>query len=171
MSENDNNSKCFIKSENGFEEITYRELLYRLDANPIYAEKKFIPQHGMLMEVTCEEYAAFYKEINHQLYLNKEAISNGEFSFDMLTTDEFNGEDILVDSTQDVAEQAEKNIMMDKLKECLPMLKSKEQELIDALFYKGLSEREFSKVSGIPQKTINDRKRRILAKLKKYLEK
>lgn len=61
--------------------------------------------------------------------------------------------------------------MMDKLKECLPMLKSKEQELIDALFYHGLSEREFSKVSGIPQKTINDRKRRILAKLKKYLEK
>ncbi|MDE5780912.1 MAG: hypothetical protein K2I03_05475 [Lachnospiraceae bacterium] len=37
--------------------------------------------------------------------------------------------------------------------------------------YTELSEREWSSISGIPQKTINDRKRRILAKLKKILEK
>lgn len=45
-----------------------------------------------------------------------------------------------------------------------------EQELIQALFFRGLSERKWSEECGIPQKTINDRKQRILAKLKKMLE-
>ena len=44
------------------------------------------------------------------------------------------------------------------------------QELINALFFRNLSERKWSDETGIPQKTINDRKHRIIAKLKKYLE-
>lgn len=42
--------------------------------------------------------------------------------------------------------------------------------LMNALFFRKLSEREWSAETGIPQKTINDRKRRILIKLKKLLE-
>lgn len=34
--------------------------------------------------------------------------------------------------------------------------------LIEALFFEGLSERAYSERSGIPQKTVNDRKNRIL---------
>jgi len=34
-----------------------------------------------------------------------------------------------------------------------------------------MSEREYSKLSGIPQKTINDRRHKILGKLKKLMEK
>jgi DNA-directed RNA polymerase specialized sigma24 family protein len=60
--------------------------------------------------------------------------------------------------------------MLEKLKSSLILLNQAEMELIKALFYDGVSEREWSAVTGIPQKTINDRKQRILNKLKKLLE-
>jgi len=43
--------------------------------------------------------------------------------------------------------------------------------LIHTLFFQGKSERQLSSESGIPLMTLNDRKRRILQKLKKFLEK
>ena len=38
-------------------------------------------------------------------------------------------------------------------------LNSKEQELIYSLYFSGLSERVYSRVIGIPQKTVNNRKK------------
>jgi len=43
--------------------------------------------------------------------------------------------------------------------------------VIHVLFFQGLSEREWATKIGIPQRTINDHKRRISAKLKNFLEK
>jgi len=56
------------------------------------------------------------------------------------------------------------------LHNCLDLLTSDEQSLINALFFEGMTEREYSKKSGIAQKTINDRKHRILGKLKNSLK-
>ena len=57
------------------------------------------------------------------------------------------------------------------LHSCLDLLGADERELIGALFLDGLTEREYSVRTGIPQKTINDRKRRVLEKLEKFLQK
>lgn len=88
----------------------------------------------------------------------------------MLTTDDFNGEDILIDTSQEIDEAVVHKIMLDKLHDSLVLLSDDEQKLINALFFRNLSEREWSAETGIPQKTINDRKRRILIKLKKLLK-
>ena len=45
-----------------------------------------------------------------------------------------------------------------------------EMYLITALFFEGVSERKLSEITGIPQKTIDDRKHKILIKLKGFLE-
>lgn len=169
MTKNFVKAKCFIKVNGEYQEISYEELLRRCNKYGEYKLRKFIPLHGMLMEVTPDEYKDFYKKKNRQLYLTKRSALYNDLSIDMLTTDDFNGEDILVD-THDVAMLIEDKIMVDKLHRCLLFLKIHERELIDALFYRGLSEREWSIETGIPQKTINDRKSRILTKLKKYLE-
>ena len=47
-------SKYFILSPDGYEEITYSELCRRRDTDIHYQERKFVPLHGMLMEVTPE---------------------------------------------------------------------------------------------------------------------
>lgn len=62
------------------------------------------------------------------------------------------------------------NLMGELLRLSIAQLAPSEQELITALFYDGMTEREYAIKSGIPQKTINDRKRRILLKLKKIIE-
>lgn len=163
-------SKCFIKTENGYEEITYEELLRREEADPSYKGRRFLPLHGMLMEVTPEQYSNFYKERRRQKYLYERSRENRDISIDMLTTEQFNGADILVSDGMDIEEQVAYKLLMDKLHNCLSLLTKEEQELIYALFFGEKTEREWSAETGIPQKTINNRKRKILLKLKALLE-
>ena len=54
------NAKCFVFSENGYEEITYIELCHRCEHDKNYKDRKFIPLHGMLVEVTAKDYIDFY---------------------------------------------------------------------------------------------------------------
>lgn len=53
------NAKCFVFAPDGYEEITYSELCRRCEMDQSYEEKKYIPLHGMLMEVTPEQYQEF----------------------------------------------------------------------------------------------------------------
>ncbi|NLO86764.1 MAG: sigma-70 family RNA polymerase sigma factor [Clostridiales bacterium] len=57
------------------------------------------------------------------------------------------------------------------LHQSLSSLAVEERTLIEALFFEGLTERAYSERSGIPQKTVNDRKNRILKKLYQLLKK
>lgn len=57
-----------------------------------------------------------------------------------------------------------------RLRFCLAQLSSSEQRLIRSLYFEGLSERQLSVATGIPQKTINDRRRRTLSKLRKMMD-
>ncbi len=66
-------------------------------------------------------------------------------------------------------------IVMDKLCReallcALKTLSDDEYRLIFALYIKGKTEREYAKETGIPQKTINDKKHRIIKKLKKIMD-
>lgn len=162
--------KCFVKTKGQYEEITYEELLRRCDADETYPQRKLIPLHGMLMEVSLEEYKEFYRERRRQKYLREQSTENRDVSIDALIADDLSGEEILPDPAQDVADQVETRLMTDKLLRCLPLLTAEEQELIRTLFYDGRTEREWSAKTGIPPMTIHDRKVRILKKLKKFLE-
>lgn len=100
-------SKCFVKKNGQYEEITYAELQRRCMKDESYKRQKFLPLHGMLMEVSEEEYIQFYQQQNRQKYLQRVAATNQEISFDMLTTGDMNGEDILTDPLVDIQEQVE----------------------------------------------------------------
>ncbi len=72
-------AKCFIRFEKGiYEEIPYKELEKRRLKDEFYKVKKFIPIDGMLMEVTLDEYIAFYKEIERAKYYK---IKSKDFEF------------------------------------------------------------------------------------------
>ena len=64
-----------------------------------------------------------------------------------------------------------KNLEIDLLYESLDSLDEKDRSLINALFFDGKTEDEYSKKTGIPRRTINYRKNRILFKLKKNIQK
>ena len=65
----------------------------------------------------------------------------------------------------------ERNIVYAEIKKALlesvDELAEEERALVHALYWQGLSEREYSRRSGIPQRTINHRKMYILEKMRK----
>lgn len=59
-----------------------------------------------------------------------EALTDCEYSYDMLTTDEFSGEDILIAEQPDVCDAVVESIMTDKLRKAILKLTDEEQLLI-----------------------------------------
>ena len=163
------NNICFIRIENGYEQITYAELCKLINTNEEYKSKKFLPLHGMLMEVTEETYRDFYKSKRRQKYIDERSAENNDFSYDMLKTDDFNGEDILPDENEPLDEQVIRKIMTDKLRCAMLLLSEDEHELICEIFYEELSERTLAEKYCSSQVAIPKRKVKILNKLKKLL--
>lgn len=156
--------KVFVLENGTYLELSYAQFRQQED---IYQGRRFLSLHGMLMEVSEEAYKAFYKEQRRQKYLKERSTDNGDISYDMLTTDEFNGEDILVDTVADTQGQAERNLLVDKLRQTLTLLTEDERQLLQMVYSSRFTERSIAAQLGISQNAVNKQKSRILAKLKK----
>jgi DNA-directed RNA polymerase sigma subunit (sigma70/sigma32) len=89
-----------------------------------------------------------------------------EISLDKLMDEDWN----FPSSGPSPEEEAIARMEVEELHHCLSQLSGDEMEIINALFFsnggKGMSEREYAKLSGIPRKTVAYRKAHILTKLK-----
>lgn len=70
-----------------------------------------------------------------------------------------------------VDDAAIKAVMIEKMLACLNRLTPEEQDLITDLFFENKSEHQLSRETGIAQRTVHDRKIKILRRLKKLMEK
>ncbi len=120
----------YIIENGGYTELTYEEFRRREQICPLYADKLFLPLYGRLMEVSKEDYMEFYRAKRRQKYLDERSADNGDFSYDMLTTDEFSGEDILIADQPDVCDTVVESMMTDRLRKALIKLTDEEQLLI-----------------------------------------
>ena len=134
-------------------------------------KKYYIHVPGALVEVSEGVYFAYYQEKRRGRTLKEKDERNGAVSYDGLDTPELTGQEMIPDrDAVSVEDAALANILREKLHRCLALLDEPDRQLIQALYFEGLSERKYAKRVGIPQRTISDRKRRILARLKKLLE-
>lgn len=156
--------KVFVFENGVYVELSYAEFRQQEDR---YQGRRFVPLHGMLMEVSENDYKTFYKDKRRQKYLDERSAKNGDFSYDMLTTDEFNGEDILVDMASDTAGDAEKKIMLDNLRLEFAKLSEDEQKILYLIYGQRLSERAVAERFHVSQNAIHRRKVQILEKLRK----
>ena len=161
--------KVFVKENNEYVEIPYSELCKREATDESYKLKRFLPLHGMLMEVDEEFYEDFYRQKNRDEYLTWRT-KNKDVSYQDYDTEDCSGEDMLVDPDEDIVTQVTDKLMAEHVRYVVSLLPSDERELIEALFFKGYSERQWSRISGVPQRTICYRKNVILQKLKKILK-
>lgn len=74
-----------------------------------------------------------------------------------------------IDYDSDPSELLLKAMMVEKLYSALEHLEKAERELIDALFFQEMTEREYAKKKGVCRNAIHKRKVRILENLKKFL--
>ena len=163
--------KVFVLENGNYKEITYSELKTLEQADKNYANKYFLPLHGMLMEVTEEEYKAYYKDKRRQKYIDERSRENSDVSYDALDSSDMLGESVLVDIETNVEEQVTNKIILEQLHNAFLLLSEEEKEVITAIFKNNLTERELAKKKGVYHNAIHKQKNRILEKLKKFLNK
>ena len=119
-----------------------------------------------------EEVYKTYRQMKRQERTQTEKDArNGLISYEMFTTETMQGEDLLCDPLQSsVEETALSAVMCCKLYMCLDKLPPEERELVNRIYFLGYSLRQLSAETGIPYMTIQHRKVKILAKLKKLME-
>ena len=135
------------------------------------SKKYYWKINGYLYKVTKEQYQSFKKEHDRHKRLEaaeKEAII---LSFDSLGEEEDYADKFIADPNVHVEDDVIHKIMIEKLRAALNKLSTEELMLIDMLYTQAKSEREVSKLTGISQRTICNRKNRLLSKLKNLLEK
>ena len=162
--------KVYIRESGGYVELSYTEFCRCRASDQTYMDKLFIPIQGCLLEVVREQYTDFYRDKERWRYLQKLDTKNRLLSLDGFTDSEGNPLDFITDEAVDIAETVVNAVMVDRLKAALPLLSDSEQELIQAIFFDGLSEREVGARLGITQSVVNKRKARILIKLRKIIE-
>ena len=156
--------KVFIIKDGGYQELTYEAYCALCESDSSYKDKRFIPLHGMLMEVTEDDFKEFYRNQRRQKYLEERSINNQDISIDMLPTQEFRDRDVLFDSDQDVAEKVLNNIFLDKLREVLPLLDAEDQKLLWLRHGQELSEQKLGEIYGVSQQAISKRLRKLYDK-------
>lgn len=163
--------KVFVLENGNYQEITYNELKTLEQADKEYANKYFLPLHGMLMEVTEDEYRSYYKDKRRQKYIDERSRENGDVSYDALDSSDMLGESVLVDLETNVEEQVTNKIILEQLHNAFLLLSEEEKEVITAIFKNNLTERELAKKKGVYHNAIHKQKNRILEKLKNFLNK
>jgi len=90
-----------------------------------------------------------------------------EFSYELMVESGIDGKCASMQKlTEDIVMD---KVLLELLMEALDNLTSGERGLIDALYFEERTERELSKKTGVPQKTINNRRKSALSKLRKLL--
>ena len=162
--------KVYIKENNVYVELSYKDFCRRRQADQTYMDKLFIPVQGCLLEVVREQYTDFYRDKERWRYIQKLDTKNSLLSLEGFTDSEGNVLDFIVDEAADIAETVINAVMLDRLKDALPLLSDSEQALIKAIFFEELSEREVGLRLGLTQSVVNKRKAKVLAKLRKIME-
>lgn len=134
------------------------------------SKKYKVKYAGRIYEVTKEQYEEIRREQRRHRYL--ESTQNGivVLSYDALEFDNSTQKEILVDRTVDVEEDAIKNILLEKLRGGLATLTDDELYIIEHLIYQEKTERELAKKLNVTQQAISKKSKKILNKLKKFLE-
>ncbi len=162
--------KVFILENGNYTEITYAQLQQRRIEVEGYNDRKFIALHGVLMEVTKEEYIDFYKAERRWRYVEEWGVKKGAFLYENYSTPTFNGEDMLVDKSMDAQEILEEKELAEELHRAIASLSSSERDLLEEHFIKGISQVELAELYGVNQSSISRKISRIVKKLKKFLE-
>ena len=134
-------------------------------------EKYVIKIQGQLVEVSPEVYYAYFHMERQERWQEEKQQEHGVMSYDALDNAETVGQENIADAGSPGLEE---NIIAEELRSrvrhAVAALPKAERELIQAIYYEGLSERVYAKQHGISQRGANKQRRKILSKLKMFLD-
>lgn len=157
----------YLKSEDGKRKRFMRTSRHEDGGEEEFVEvtPEYLKRHRM--EERREQYISDCMEASEFITISLYAMQDND------SDDLISGEELIADPTVDVEEQALRAIDLGMLRQSLASLTEKEMWLIHRLFLSEtpVTELQLSRETGIPQKTLNDRKMRVLKKLEKYISK
>lgn len=152
----------------GYKEVSEEFVKNYIKSFPEGERTYFINLGYAVMETTEESYYDFYKDVNRNETLKRLDAKNGLVSYSALDTNEFNGADIIEDPSDSLEDRILRSQMIEKL---LEVLSDEDKELVEMLYFDGMTEREITRLTGVARTTINYRRKRILKKLSSFFEK
>ena len=119
-----------------------------------------------------EVYLAYFRGQRRWLAQKERDTYNGVVSYDAMDTEDMLGEGTIPDvDTPKVEDTVVDKLLREKLYRCLAQLPKSEQDVLYALYFDGLSERQAGVKFGSHYMTIHNRKVKLLQQLKKMMEK
>lgn len=124
-----------------------------------------------LVEVSKEIYTAYHQLKRRERYLEERDQKRGVFSYHAMETEAFPGEESLPDmQAASVEEAAIAAILQQQLRRCLAVLPKPEQELLHALYFEELTEKQYAKRCGVSQTSVSKQRRKLLQKLRHMMK-
>ncbi len=103
-------------------------------------------------------------------YLEERDIKNGVMNFGDIEDANYSAEEKIVDENTNIEMEVIDKILYSAVLEAMSSLSEEEIWLIQELFFYGQNERELSRKTGIPRKTISYRKEKALSKIRKFIK-
>lgn len=133
-------------------------------------DKYIINVEGKLVEVTPDVYYAYFRMERQERWQEEKRQGHDVVSYDALDNTETVGVEVLPDlSLPSMEEVMMSREIYEKLHRAVEALPKEERDLIHAIYFEGKSEREYARILGISQNSTLKRRRKILSKLKKFM--
>lgn len=133
-------------------------------------EKYIIKVEGKLVEVTPDVYYAYFRMERQERGQEEKKKRNEVMSYDALDTREIVGVEAVPDLiSPSMEEAAMTREIHEKLHRAVEALPKAERELIHAIYFDGMTTREYAKLSGLSQTGVSYRLRKTLSKLRTFM--
>lgn len=148
------------------------EEYYQFITDPGNKGRHFVDMGDVVLEVAAAEARDYKMEMNHSYYIK--SWESGWSTVSLYAIEEANGcsgEEVVMDESQDVETQVMRRLDSIAVRKALDQLDEASYQLIYALYLakERKTVRQFSQENHIPVMTVENRKLRILKRLKKFL--
>ena len=125
--------------------------------------------NGQKIKVSEEIYKVYWREREHEKYLEQVDRKNHLLFFSSLDHDGHYVDNI-VDESVDVAKIVETQMMIESLRYAISKLNDEERDIIERLYFNDETLRSVAKLKSITHPALMKRRNKILEKLKKFIE-
>ena len=125
--------------------------------------------NGQKVKVSEEIYKVYWREREHEKYLEQVDRKNHLLFFSSLDHDGHYVDNI-VDESVDVAKIVETQMMIESLRYAISKLNDEERDIIERLYFNDETLRSVAKLKSITHPALMKRRNKILEKLKKLIE-
>lgn len=135
-------------------------------------KKKYVIKiQGNLIEVSEDVYYAYFRMERQERWQEEKKVEHNVLSYDALDDPERLGIENVVDVTAPTLEEvAETHELRDRVRHAVALLPKAERELIRAIYYEEMTERDVAESKGVSQNKIFKQRKRALAKLSMLLD-